>query len=289
MKYRLIVLLFVVACLSGCSSKMAYNNADWLAQWYIDDYVDLSREQNHHLERELESVLEWHRETQLLPYRQQLVVLTNDLDNLPISEQVWLNHVNKIADHWQRVRRELSLRAAKLAPQLNQNQVNYLFTKLAENNKERLDDFNEKTLAEYRADRLERLLNTLENYLGTVNKQQQDYADMFVEQAKITEQEWFDSKVKLQVAMKEVFVSRAKTELTTELSTELTNALFKIMDNPDQFKSATLLASYPHNRQLLLSMLYKISTSLDKDQVRYLTDEINDVIQLIDDVRPSLK
>jgi hypothetical protein len=82
-----------------------------------------------------------------------------------------------------------------------------------------------------------------------------------------------------------VFVSRAKTELTTEL----TNALFKIMDNPDQFKSATLLASYPHNRQLLLSMLYKISTSLDKDQVRYLTDEINDVIQLIDDVRPSLK
>jgi ribosome-binding ATPase YchF (GTP1/OBG family) len=260
---------------------MAYNNADWLAQWYIDDYVDLSRDQNRNLEVELESVLEWHRDTQLLPYRQQLVALANDLDYLPISEQVWLNHYNQITDHWQRVRRELSTRAASLAPQLNQNQVNYLFTKLAENNKQRLEDFNEKTLAEYRADRLERLLETLENYLGTVNKQQEDYADMFVEQAKITEQEWFNSKVTLQAAMKDVFLSRPKTELTNEL--------FKIMINPDQFKSATLLAAYPHNRQLLLSMLHKISTSLDKDQVRYLTGEINDLIQFIDDVRPSLK
>jgi flagellar biosynthesis chaperone FliJ len=287
MKYRLIVLLFVVACLSGCTSKMAYNNADWLAQWYIDDYVDLSRDQNRHLERELESVLEWHRETQLLQYRQQLVVLANDLDHLPISEQMWLNHVNQITDHWQRVRRELSTRAARLAPQLDQKQVNYLFTQLAENNKERLDDFNEKTVAEYRADRLEKLLETLENYLGTVNKQQQDYAATFVEQAKITEQEWFNSKVKLQTAMKDVLVSRAKTELTSELSTELSIELFKIMINPDQFKSDTLLAAYPHNRQLLLSMLHKISTSLDMDQVRYLTGEINDVIQLIDDVSPK--
>lgn len=288
MKYRLIVLLLIIAFLQGCTSKMAYNNADWLAQWYIDDYVDLSRDQNRNLEIELESVLEWHRETQLLPYRQQLVALANDLDHLPISEQVWLQNFNQITDHWQRARRELSTRAAKLAPQLSQNQVNYLFTKLEENSKERLEDFNEKTLVEYRADRLERLLETLENYLGTVNKQQEDYADMFVEQAKITEQEWFDSKVKLQAAMKGVFVSRAKTELTTELSTELSTELFNIMINPDQFKSDTLLAAYPHNRQLLLSMLHKISTSLDKNQVTYLKGEINDLIQLIDDVSSKL-
>mgnify|MGYP006879503825 CR=1 FL=1 len=276
MKYRLIVLLLIVAFLQGCTSKMAYNNADWLAQWYIDDYVDLSRDQNRNLEIELESVLEWHRETQLLQYRQQLVALSNDLDNLPISEQVWLKHFNQIIDHWQRVRRELSTRAATLAPQLAQQQVNYLFTKLEKNNKERLDDFNEKTVEEYRADRLEGLLDTLENYLGTVNSQQKIYADIFVEQAKITEQEWFDSKVKLQAAMKNAFVSSPKTDLPTEL--------FKIMINPDQFKSDTLLDAYPYNRQLLLSMLQKITTSLDENQVTYFKGEINDLIQLIDDV-----
>jgi hypothetical protein len=287
MKYRLIALLLMIAFLQGCTSKMAYNNADWLAQWYIDDYVDLSRDQNRHLEIELESLLEWHRETQLLQYRQQLVVLINDLDHLPISESVWLNHVNQITDHWQRVRRKLSIRAARLAPQLNENQVNYLFAKLEKNNKERLDDFNEKTVAEYRENRLEKLLETLENYLGTLNKQQADYAEIFVAQAKITEQEWFDNKVKLQAAMKTVFESRPKTALSTELTTELSAELLKIMVNSDQFKSDTLLAAYPHNRQLLLSMLHKISTSLDKDQVTYLKGEINDLIQFIDDVSPK--
>ena len=280
MKYKLIVLLLTIAFLQGCTSKMAYNNADWLASWYIDDYVDLSRDQNRNLEIELESVLKWHRETQLSQYRQQLVALSNDLNHLPISQHIWLTHFNQITDHWQLLRRELSTRAATLAPQLDQQQVNYLFAKLEENNKENLEDFNEKTLEEYRADRLERLLETLEDYLGSVNRQQKNDATIFVEQAKITEQEWFDSKVKLQAAMKKAFVSRIKAEQPVTLTEEL----FELMSNPDQFKSDIFLGAYAHNRQLLLNMLQSITTSLDEDQVSHLKSEINDLIQLIDDV-----
>jgi hypothetical protein len=276
MKFKIIVLLLIIAFLQGCTSKLAYNNADWLAQWYIDDYLDLSRDQNRNLDIELDSILEWHRNTQLLHYRQQLVALSNDLDNLPISEQVWLKHLNQITDHWQRARRELSTRAARLAPQLDQYQVNYLFTKLAENNKERLDDFNEKTIEEYREDRFEKLLETIENYLGTVKKQQKSYVGIFIDNSKITEKEWFDSKVKLQAAMKNVFVASTESELTTEL--------FEIMVNPDQFKSDTSFDAYLHNRQLLVAMLQKITTSLDQDQVTYFKGEINDLIELIDDV-----
>jgi hypothetical protein len=279
MRFKLIALLLTIVFLQGCSSKFAYNNADWLAQWYIDDYLDLSREQNRNLDVELESVLEWHRETQLLHYRQQLVELSNDLDTLPISEPVWHKHFSQITDHWHRMRRELSTRSAKLAPQLNQYQVNYLFAKLEESNKERLDDFNEKTVEEYRSDRFEKLLETIENYLGSVSRQQESYVKEFVDQATITEQEWFDSNVKLQAVMKNVFVSNTNEELTSEL--------FKIMVDPDQFKSDTLLDAYPHNRQLLVSMLQKITTSLDDDQVSYFKGEINDLIKLIDDVSPK--
>lgn len=280
MKYKLIVLLLTIAFIQGCTSKMAYNNADWLAHWYIGDYLDLSRDQERHLKAELESALAWHRETQLLQYRQQLVALANDLNHLPISEQVWLRHFDQFTDHWQRLRRELSIRAVSLAPQLDGQQVNYLFAKLAENNQERLENFNEKTLEEYREDRLERLLDTLENYLGSINSQQKNAASVFVEQAKITEQEWFDSKVKLQAAMKKVFVSSIKAEQ----SVTLTEQLFELINNPDQFKSDSLLDAYSHNRQLLLSMLQSITTSLSEDQILYFRGEINDLIQLIDDV-----
>ncbi len=280
MKYKLIVILFMIAFIQGCTSKMAYNNADWLAHWYIGDYLDLSRDQDRHLEAELESVLTWHKRTQLLQYRQQLVALSNDLDHLPISQQVWLTHFIQITDHWQRLRRELSIRAASLAPLLDEQQVNYLFAKLAENNKEKLEDFNGKSIEEYREDRLERLLETLENYLGSVNKHQKSAAILFVEKAKITEQYWFDSKVKLQAAMKKTFVSSFKARQSLTLAEDL----FRLMNKPDQFKSDVLLNAYSHNRELLLSMLQSITTSLDQDQVTYFKGEINDLVKLIDDV-----
>lgn len=259
---------------------MAYNNADWLAHWYIGDYLDLSRDQDRYLEAELESVLMWHKRTQLSQYRQQLVALSNDLDHLPISEQVWLIHFNQITDHWYRLRHELSIRAASLAPQLDEQQVNYLFAKLAENNKEQLESFNEKSVEEYREDRLERLLDILENYLGSINKQQKNAVALFVDQAIITEQQRFDSKVKLQAAMKQVFISNLKAEQSVTLIEEL----FKLMNNPDQFKSDVLSDAYSYNRQLLLNMLQSITASLDKNQVLYFKGEINDLIQLIDDV-----
>lgn len=280
MKYKLIVLLLTIAFIQGCTSKMAYNNADWLAHWYIGDYLDLSRDQDRYLEAELESVLMWHKRTQLSQYRQQLVALSNDLDHLPISEQVWLIHFNQITDHWYRLWHELSIRAASLAPQLDEQQVNYLFAKLAENNKEQLESFNEKSVEEYREDRLERLLDILENYLGSINKQQKNAVALFVDQAIITEQQRFDSKVKLQAAMKQVFISNLKAEQSVTLIEEL----FKLMNNPDQFKSDVLSDAYSYNRQLLLNMLQSITASLDKNQVLYFKGEINDLIQLIDDV-----
>ena len=39
------ILLIGLLALTGCSSKFAYNNFDWLVYWYVDDYVELTNEQ----------------------------------------------------------------------------------------------------------------------------------------------------------------------------------------------------------------------------------------------------
>jgi hypothetical protein len=98
MKIKLILLVLFLSCLQGCSSKLAYNNADWLANWYIDDYLDLTLDQNQLLSLELESVLAWHRETQLPEYKKTLLNISSDLNNLPMSEATWLQHFNAIQD-----------------------------------------------------------------------------------------------------------------------------------------------------------------------------------------------
>ena len=278
---KTIIFVCLIASLQGCSSKLAYNNADWLSNWYIDDYLDLNTDQNRTLKKELVSVLEWHRTTQLSQYKQQLLALSNDLDSLPISEEQWLYHFNSITAHWHRARKEVSLRSAKLAPLLDPTQVDYLFKKLHQKNQQKLDDFNDQTLEEYRNARFESMQDAIKDYLGSISEQQKKIARAFTGHAIVTEQEWFDSKVALQGAMKAAF--------NNENPTELTDTLYGLMINPDQFKANNLLEAYATNRTLLVRMLHKLSTSLSVEQVMHFKDEIADLIALIESLEVNHK
>jgi hypothetical protein len=276
---KTIIFVCLIILLQGCSSKFAYNNADWLSNWYIDDYLDLNDTQNRTLKKELVSALEWHRTTQLSQYKQQLLALSSDLDSLPISEGQWLIHFNNITTHWHRARNEVSLRSAKLAPLLDPTQVNYLFKKLHEKNQQKLDAFNDQTLEEYRESRFESMQEAIEDYLGSISEQQKQFALEFTGSAVITEQEWFDSKVALQGAMKAAF----------EDDRELSDQLYVLMINPDKFKADSLLEAYNTNRTLLVSMLHKLSASLSVEQVIHFKEEIADLIALIESIEVNHK
>lgn len=266
----------LIILLQGCSSQFAYNNADWLSNWYIDDYLDLNAEQNRILKKELESVLVWHRTTQLPAYKTQLIALSKDLASLPIPEKTWLAHFNGVTQHWHTTRNELSQRSAQLAPQLNDKQVDYLFRKLHEKNENRLDEFKALSIQEYRQERFETLEETIEDYLGSITPIQMEYAKAFTDHAIETEQEWFDSKYALQRAMKDSFKQESKALLSRDL--------YALMINPDQFKDQRLLNAYEHNRALLVTMLHNISGSLEPKQVIHFKEKIADWIDLIESI-----
>ena len=61
--------LLLMPLFSGCSSiRLAYGNGPQLAWWWVDGYVDFSREQTPAVKRNIDSLFEWHRGTQLPGY-----------------------------------------------------------------------------------------------------------------------------------------------------------------------------------------------------------------------------
>ncbi|MEM1432670.1 MAG: DUF6279 family lipoprotein [Pseudomonadota bacterium] len=60
--------LLLVLCSGGCSLKFAYNNADRLIRWGLDDFIEINGEQRSYLDGELDRLLYWHRTTQLPLY-----------------------------------------------------------------------------------------------------------------------------------------------------------------------------------------------------------------------------
>jgi len=67
--FRFILLLATLMLLSGCSAvRLGYDNADTLARWMIDDYIDFSPEQEALARERLTKLHGWHRKTQLPDY-----------------------------------------------------------------------------------------------------------------------------------------------------------------------------------------------------------------------------
>ena len=66
---HLTLVLVAGLLLQGCSAvRLGYGNADSLARWWIDQYVDLSPEQDALVRERLTRMLAWHRKTQLPDY-----------------------------------------------------------------------------------------------------------------------------------------------------------------------------------------------------------------------------
>lgn len=70
---HLLLAALVIFVLSACSAvRLGYGNADSLARWWIDQYVDLSPEQDALTRERLARLHVWHRKTQLPDYARLL-------------------------------------------------------------------------------------------------------------------------------------------------------------------------------------------------------------------------
>ncbi|MGS2722544.1 DUF6279 family lipoprotein [Porticoccus sp. GXU_MW_L64] len=63
-----VLLLLILLSSAGCTTKIAYNYAHWWANWTVDDYIDLNREQKAFFKSEFRQLHQWHRQTQLPLY-----------------------------------------------------------------------------------------------------------------------------------------------------------------------------------------------------------------------------
>ena len=60
--------LSALVLLSACSNTFLYNQLDWIVPWYVDDFVDLNRQQRQDLKTQVRELLTWHRGEELATY-----------------------------------------------------------------------------------------------------------------------------------------------------------------------------------------------------------------------------
>lgn len=196
---RLLLVSLATLFLQGCSAvRLGYNNADSLARWWIDQYVDLSPEQDALARERLVRFHAWHRKSQLPDY----VVLARQTQQL-LAGQPTADEVLALLEGVIRRGRTLAEQAtpdiADFLLTLNPAQIERMAAQFAEKNADFAKDIQ---LAEgetgQRQAQLRRVLERTEYWFGDFSDEQKAALRQVIAGLPIGTQFWYDERLRRQ-------------------------------------------------------------------------------------------
>jgi hypothetical protein len=165
--------LLLTLVVAGCSTAFTYRHLDWLIPWYVDGYVDLTRDQRHLLQDQLWPVLAWHEEEELGHYLDILDRLETELQKEVSAEQVrsWADEVIAAVE---RVEQNMLNVALEFSESLSDEQLAEFMESVWEEHREYEDEFLSRTDQEYVEENAENLEEFLERFTGRLTDRQED-------------------------------------------------------------------------------------------------------------------
>jgi hypothetical protein len=164
--------LLVATVLGGCVVRVVYNQLDWLAIWFVQDYFDLDDAQEAQAKALIARTLTWHRSTQLPRYS----LLTRSLlagVGAPPDRQFIADRYAEIVELWDVLLRRICPDVAALLQTLSDEQVEDLFANLAEENEELAEDYSGRTADERREKQAKAIIRTFRRFTGRLNDTQE--------------------------------------------------------------------------------------------------------------------
>ena len=275
------ILLIGLLLLSGCSSKFAYNNLDWLVYWYVDDYIELTDDQEDAFDVKVARWLKWHRGEELQQYALHLEQIKLLAATPDLTPQQIVDEFAQGRAHWERLRSELSPGLAQMATSLSDDQVIYFFAQLEKENKEeeeeRLEELEEKSEQEILDDRVERVTEQVEEFVGKTTSAQRQLFREYAPQFQSTYDYWLSYRRDVQQRARELFATR-------ETNPNFVEELTALINNPDVYRSEEHNRLADENSLLYATMLVELQSMLTAKQKRRLNKEVDAIIDDLEDL-----
>ncbi|MER2492506.1 DUF6279 family lipoprotein [Catenovulum sediminis] len=275
MKKKWVVLLFCLPLVTGCSLTFLYNNADWVASWYLDDYVDLTHEQSEIFEEKFDSWHQWHRTEQLPLYKTQVDALLAQIE-MGIKPDVFKQHIDQVETHWRNLLFKITPELSEMLLMLSDRQKRELIDNLREKNTERREEWLAMDGTERYEQAWERRVEQNENWFGTLNKKQLKVLKMQGSEYENTFLMWLDYR--------DNWINAFENALFVKEKNIQREGLQKVLATPYLWRGDALQQALDVNRQKysehFVEMLDLLTTKQHKFFVAKLTDYQQDFLAL---------
>jgi len=252
--------------LTGCAVRFVYNQLDWLIPWYMDDYVDLDRQQERLLDERLEVYLEWHRRDQLPQY-------ADFLEQVAAKAESGLNlaDLETIEDATERFAQALMDRLLRdlmdLLATIDDQQVNQLFSRFARDNADFKREYVDESPQQQRKQRYKEAIHYVERWTGKLSSAQKK---------RIHDQVWqFELMGEELLAARQVWQQEFHRVLDLRRDSSAYETAFRqLISNPELGRTAELQRKLDHNRELAVQLYLQLDKSLSRDQRRHMVAKL---------------
>lgn len=264
---RAITVSLLLLLLAGCSSTtFIYNRLDFILPWYLDDYVDLDREQAAFLDEQLAPFLTWHRAEELPAYISILDDIDSTLDREMTGDDVAAISL-EFEEAWFRLEGRALDWLLALGTELSEEQVAEFLAELWEQQEKYEKKYLDRSDEEYREDSYDSLVDSTQDYLGRLDREQKQVLENASAELRRSDAIWLRER--------EAWLQRLEVFMQRQPGWQA--AVRDAVTSRSEVVSQEYLELYDHNLGVIYAALAQVLNSRTETQDRRLRRKLSDL------------
>jgi len=272
----LVALILTAVLLTGCGGSVVYNRLDWLIPWYVESYVDLSREQRQSLREQLEPLLQWHREEELARYQRILQRVELELAK-PVTGQQVESWIEGLMQSTERIEQSLLKLSLEFGDTLSDEQIDEFVASLYEKQNELEEEFLSRSDADYVKENAENLEDMLGRFLGKINSQQKQRLHQAAREMQRFDATWLDDRRQWLDQLSELLKRQEGWQ----------GQVMQAYRDREQDRPTEYATIVDHNIRVIAEAVADVFNSRTARQSKHTTNEFEDLRNLLEKLTDS--
>ncbi len=268
---KTLTLLLITGLITGCSSSLVYNRLDWLIPWYLNGYVDLSRDQRQTLREQLIPLLEWHRKEELRRYQSLLDQAGAELERTVDARQVeaWFDEITQATLRLEHI---MLQPAVDFGATLSDRQVDEFIASLYSKQEKLEEELLMRSDADYVEVHTEHQKELLQRIIGRLSPQQIARLRQGSQAMQRFDVIWLSER-KLWLDQLSIYLQR-----DSDWQQQLTQSFLQREESrPEEYKQIV-----EHNTQVIAAAIADVLNSRSSKQRTRTTRELSDMRAMLD-------
>jgi hypothetical protein len=263
--FKTYTVCLLAVLLTACSNTFIYNQLDWLIPWYVDDYVDLTRDQKQSLKLRVDALLRWHRGDELASYIAILDRIEADLGGPLTAEDVeaW---ANLTLAAYERIEARILPVAFELGGKLSDEQMAEFIANLERGQRELEEEYLERSDEEYVEEAWESLADNLDDFLGRLTPEQNALIETAASSLMRFDAAWLEERARWLETLSDLLKREPGWQ----------EAVMGALDARDRNRTEAYRSAYAHNAVIINDTIAQVLNVRTEKQTRRLQGELDD-------------